>query len=181
MAKIGYARISTDKQSTDMQLNALKQANCDVIYSDICSSMKVRTELNKCLQSLNKNDVLVVYKLDRLGRSVREILNILHELELINVSFISLQDYLDTSTPQGRLMLNILLSFGQFERELTVQRVNQGIKTAREKGIKLGRPDKLTVDQIKELKKLRKAGFKISFLMDKYNISRQSFYNYLNM
>jgi len=179
--KVGYARISTDKQSLDMQLQALNEGNCDVIYQDVISSVKNRVELNKCLKSLNKGDILVVYKMDRVGRSIREVVNILYDLEQLGVKFISLTDNFDTSTPQGDLLMNMLLSFAQFERKLIIQRVNDGLKAAKDRGVRLGRPELLTPYQTKELKKLRKSGYKISFLMNKYKISRKSLYNYLNM
>jgi DNA invertase Pin-like site-specific DNA recombinase len=179
---IGYARISTEYQSTDMQLNALKQANCEVIYSDIASSMKIRIELNNCLKAINENDTLVVYKLDRLGRSVREVVNVLYELEQKNVNIISLSDHLDGTNPQGRLMLNILLSFSQFERELTVQRVKQGLKAAIDRGSTLGRPKLLNKKQAKLAFKMRyEQHLTVNWICKELKISRPTYYRYIAM
>lgn len=178
--KIGYARISTDKQSLDMQLLALHEVKCDIIYQDVISSVKNRTELNKCLKSLHKGDILIVYKMDRIGRSIREVVNILYDLEQLGVKFISLTDNFDTSTPQGDLLMNMLLSFAQFERKLIIQRVNDGLKAAKDRGVKLGRPDYLDLNKVKEAKKLRKQKYKPSVICDKLNISKPTLYRYLN-
>jgi DNA invertase Pin-like site-specific DNA recombinase len=180
--KIGYARISTGDQSIDMQLNVLNKAECTVIYSDVVSSIKQRPELVKCLKSLNEGDTLIVYKLDRIGRSVREVVNILYDLEQRKINIISLSDHLDSSNPQGRLMLNILLSFAQFERELIVQRVNQGLKTAREKGIKLGRKSYLDRKKAKLAYKMRVIQhYTVDHICRELNLTKPTFYRYVAM
>ena len=142
----------------------------------------MQLNISKCLQSLNKSDILIIYKLDRIGRSVREVVNILYDLEQRKIDFISLSDHLDTTNPQGRLMLNILLSFSQFERELTVQRVNAGLKAAKDKGIKLGSPvriDRIKAKQVYDDK--YKFNLTIEYILEKYHISKRTYYNYISL
>jgi DNA invertase Pin-like site-specific DNA recombinase len=143
-----YARCSTDLQNPDMQVSELAEyasrRGFEIvgIFTDIASgSSDDRPELNKALSLARhrKIDSLLVWKVDRLGRSLRHLVNTISELEAVGVSFISLKDSLDFSTPAGRLMFNVIAAMGQFERDLIRERVKSGMANAKRKGIKLGR------------------------------------------
>jgi len=179
--KIGYARVSTLNQKLDLQLNALISAGCEVIYSEKLGATKLRPEFNKCMKSLNKSDTLICYKLDRLGRSLRDVINVIYELNSKGVELISLSDKMDTTTSQGRLMLNILLSFAQFEREIIIDRTKAGLQAARERGVKLGRPlDPKVRENRRKARKMRKQNYKISYICKTLNISRSTCYEYIS-
>jgi DNA invertase Pin-like site-specific DNA recombinase len=139
--KIGYARVSTQDQNLDMQLDALKAAGCDRIYTEKASGKRDdRPELQRCLDSLREGDSLVVYKLDRLGRSTYKLLELTNELEKMNVEFESIQDRIDTSTPVGKAMFRMLAVLAEMERDIIVERTQAGLKAARIRGRIGGRP-----------------------------------------
>jgi DNA invertase Pin-like site-specific DNA recombinase len=151
MAKIGYARVSTQDQSLDMQIDALKKEGCEKIFKEKISGTKDdRKELKNCLEYLRKGDVLVVYKLDRLGRSTRKLLEITDELEQRGIEFISINDRMDTTTAIGKAMFRMLAVLSEMERDLIAERTKAGLQAARARGRKGGRPK---IDQ----KKLDKA------------------------
>ncbi|HEY5390731.1 MAG TPA: recombinase family protein [Hanamia sp.] len=132
---IGYARISTQDQKFDLQLDALKKAGCKTIFKEAISGAKrERPELKKAMEKLREGDSLVVWKLDRLGRSLRDLIDIVTTLHENKVSFISISDNLNTTTPQGRLIFNIFGSLAEFERELIKERTNAGLSAARARG-----------------------------------------------
>lgn len=136
----GYARVSTSEQETTLQLDALNRAGVDKIYQEKTSSIGKRLELRKLMAILTKDDQLVVYKLDRLARSLKDLLQIIEQLEIIGCGFRSLTEPIDTVTPAGRLMLNILGSVAEFERSLIRQRSMAGQLAARQRGVHCGRP-----------------------------------------
>lgn len=137
---IGYARISTNDQKFDLQMDALQNAGCQTIFKEAISGAKrERPELKKAIEKLREGDSLVVWKLDRLGRSLRDLIDIVTTLHEKNVSFISISDNLNTTTPQGRLIFNIFGSLAEFERELIRERTNAGLSAARARGRKGGR------------------------------------------
>lgn len=143
--RIGYARVSTKNQSFDLQTDALQKAQCEDIYKEIASGAKTaRPVLEDLLSQLRKGDVLVIWKLDRLGRSLRHLVNLTNELMERKIGLISLNDPIDTTTPQGRLMFNIFASLAEFERDLIQERTQAGLKAARERGRKGGRPGGLS-------------------------------------
>jgi DNA invertase Pin-like site-specific DNA recombinase len=138
---IGYARVSTTEQSLDLQLDALKKAGCERVFSDVMSGSKDRRpELDKCLRLLRPGDVLMVWKLDRLGRSMRHLVNVIGDLEARDIGFKALTGDIDTTTPTGRLLLGILASLAEFERSLIVERVRAGMAAAKARGVHCGRP-----------------------------------------
>ena len=139
--KVGYARVSTGKQDTDMQLKLLKEAGCEIIFQDIGISgkKKSRPEFDKCLAFLEAGDQLIVYKMDRFGRGIVFVADLVEKLLARGVIFKSLTESFDMSTPVGKLMFNIMASFAQFERENTVQRIKDGLDAAKARGKKLGR------------------------------------------
>src|ERR1051326_2876765 len=160
-----YARCSTDQQDPSMQLSELREyashRGFEVIgeFTDIASgSQDTRPELTRVLTlaKQRKVDCLLVWKVDRLGRSLRHLVNTISELEAIGVVFVSFRDSLDFSTPAGRLMFNVIAAMAEFERDLIRERVRAGLANARRRGVKLGRQP-IRVDR-EEILKLRVAG-----------------------
>jgi DNA invertase Pin-like site-specific DNA recombinase len=132
--KIGYARVSTRDQNLELQTEALQKFGCEQIFQEKVSAIKDRPELDRLLSILRPNDVVVVWKLDRLGRSLRHLVDLVEIFKTRGVEFISLNDNIDTTTPQGRLIFNLFASFAEFERELIRERTLAGLKRARENG-----------------------------------------------
>jgi DNA invertase Pin-like site-specific DNA recombinase len=157
--RIGYARISTRDQNLDMQLDALKKAGCDKIYEDIISGTKSqRPGLDQALDTVRDGDTLVVWKLDRLGRSVKDLLDFAGGLNNRGVGFVSLTDAIDTTTVSGRFFFNVMASLAQMERELMVERTQAGLRAAREQGRVGGRKRTMTEAKIRSARKLLNQG-----------------------
>lgn len=145
--KIGYARVSTTDQSTELQISALKAAGCEKIYSEKMSGTKTdRPELIKLLEQLRPGDEVVVWRLDRLGRSLPHLIQLVNDFSEKQVSFTSLNDKIDTGSPSGKLIFHIFCSLAQFERELIRERTMAGLETARRQGRTGGRPKGLSED-----------------------------------
>lgn len=139
--KVGYARVSTKDQTLDLQLDALRKAGCSKIYTEIVSGAKAdRPELAKLMDALRTGDVLVIWKLDRLGRSLKNLIDIVNDLLQRKVGLKSLGDPIDTTTSQGRLTFNIFASLAEFERDVIRERTNAGLTAARARGRQGGRP-----------------------------------------
>lgn len=139
--KIGYARVSTKDQSFDLQLDALTKAGCCKIYKEVVSGAKSdRAVLDDLLRNIRSKDVLVVWKLDRLGRSLKHLVELVSDLNEKNVGFQSLNDPVDTTSSQGRLIFNIFASLAEFERDIIRERTQAGLSAARARGKKGGRP-----------------------------------------
>lgn len=152
---IGYARVSTQDQNLDLQVDALIKADCQKIFDDkISGSRSERPGLAKALEMLRDGDTLVVWKLDRLGRSVKNLVDLVGELQKQGIQFKSLTDAIDTSTPSGRFFFHIMASLAEMERELTVERTRAGLEVARQLGRKGGRSRKMTDSKIESAKKL---------------------------
>ncbi|MBI5920484.1 MAG: recombinase family protein [Betaproteobacteria bacterium] len=144
MRSFGYARVSTHGQDTQAQIDALNAAGCTEIYQETASGGRWnRPELHKLLGNLGQGDVLVVWKLDRLSRSLRDLLAILDKIELSGAGFRSLTESIDTTTASGRMMMHIVAAFAQFEREMLKERTRAGLEAARREGRNGGRPEKL--------------------------------------
>ena len=155
--QIGYARVST--QDLSLQYEALRQAQCDKIYEDkACGAKASREGLRLVLDVLRENDTLVVWKLDRLGRSLRDLVNIVSDLEQRGVHFKSLTDQIDTSTTAGRFFFHVMASLAQMERDLTVERTRAGLEAARRLGRTDGRKRKMTDSKISAAKRLLRDG-----------------------
>ena len=152
MAIIGYARVSTDGQTVEGQIAALKAAGAARIYRETASGAKAeRRELGRALKSMTAGDTLLVTRLDRLARSTRDLLNIVDAIAKGGAGFRSLADaWADTTTPHGRLMLTVLGGLAEFERDLIRARTGEGRKRAQACGIHMGRPPKLTKHQRRE-------------------------------
>ncbi len=134
MAKIGYARVSTKDQNLDLQLEALKEAGCEKIFSEKKSGLRERPQLEAALVYLRPGDTFVVYKFDRIGRSLKDLLNIVSFIHERGIQIQSLKDNIDTSSTSGKLMMNIFASLAEFERDLIVERTTAGRKAALAKG-----------------------------------------------
>lgn len=154
--KYGYARVSTDDQNPDLQLVALKQAGCDKTFVDEGRSgaTLTRPALLRCLKQLEHGDTLVVWKLDRLGRSVRDLVNILHDLTSRGVQFQSLTEQIDTTHPLGKAMLHMVALLAELERGLIVERTKAGQLAARKRGVKFGAKPKLSPAQVAHARQL---------------------------
>jgi DNA invertase Pin-like site-specific DNA recombinase len=152
MAVLGYARVSTDGQTLASQDAALMAAGCAKVYAEKVSGARTdRAELEKVMRRIEADDMLIVTRLDRLARSTRDLLNILHALAEKGAKFKSLADpWCDTSTPQGELLVTVLAGFATFERHLIKARTDDGRKRAKARGVRFGRPKKLSQDQRQE-------------------------------
>lgn len=149
--KIGYARVSTNDQDTQLQIDALNAAGCERIYEEKQSGAKTdRPELQQCLKSLREGDLLIVWKLDRLGRSLQHLIDVVTDLENRQIGFQSLTENIDTTSPTGKLIFHIFGSLAEFERGLIRERVKAGLAAAKKKGKKFGRPEALN-EQAKTL------------------------------
>jgi DNA invertase Pin-like site-specific DNA recombinase len=173
---VGYARVSTDGQTLDTQLAALREAGADRIFSEKKSGANTdRAALARCLASLEAGDTLLVTKLDRLARSTRDLLNTLAAINEKGASLKSLGDeWADTTTPHGRLMLTVLGGLAEFERHLILSRTDEGRKRARSNGIKFGRRPKLTKHQREEALARKRNGETLTAIAKSYNVSHMT-------
>ena len=176
MAVYGYARVSTDGQSLSAQLAELKAAKCERIFQEkISGARSDRKQLARVMAVLEKGDVLVVTRLDRLARSTRDLLNLLGTTAEKGAGFKSLRDtWADTTTPHGRLMLTVLGGLAEFERELIRARTGEGRARAKARGVKMGRPFKMTPHQIKEALRRRDNGEPMREIAKSYNVSHST-------
>ena len=178
MAIVGYARVSSYGQSLEVQLDKL--SHCEKVFQEKKSGRTDnRAELQNCLTYLRDGDTLVITKLDRLGRSIRDLLNIINQLEKNNVSFQVLDQQIDTSTPSGKLLLHMLGAIAEFENDLRASRQSEGIQKALSNGVQFGRKSKLTDDEVLVMRGKREAGTKIKNLMSEYGLSKASIYRLL--
>jgi DNA invertase Pin-like site-specific DNA recombinase len=158
---IGYARVSTGEQDTAAQSAALKAAGCELIFREKASGGRWdRPELHKLLGQMHKSDVLVVWKLDRLSRSLRDVLTIMDRVQEKKAGFRSLTEAIDTTTPAGRMMMQMVGAFAEFERAMLKERTHAGLDAARKEGRIGGRPPKLKAQQRLAIVKLVTRGKK---------------------
>ena len=157
--QIGYARVSTQDQDLRLQYEALRQAQCDKIYEDKASGATAsRDGLTLALEVLRENDSLVVWKLDRLGRSLKDLVAVVCDLEKRGVHFKCLTDQIDTATTSGRFFFHVMASLAQMERDLTVERTRAGLDAARRQGRTGGRKRKMDDSKIAAAKRLLQDG-----------------------
>ena len=150
--RIGYARVSTNEQDAAAQVQALKSAGCEIIFREKASGGRwERPELHRLLGQLRKGDVVVVWKLDRLARSLKDVLLLMERIQKAKGGFRSLTEAIDTTTPAGRMMMQMVGSFAEFEREVLRERTKAGLKAARRDGRIGGRRPKLKPEQQKEI------------------------------
>lgn len=185
MAFIGYARVSKDEQNLDLQLDALKAKGCVRIFTDKLTGTKFaeRKELQRALEYLNPGDTLVVWKLDRLGRSMVDLVNTIMALNQQNKSFVSLTENIDTTTAVGKMFLQFLAMLAEFERNLISERTKAGLQAARARGRKGGRPKVLpTSSKVTLARKLHAdKTMEINEICKTLNISRATFYRWVGM
>lgn len=174
---VGYARVSTQEQLLDLQTDALLVAGCEKIFSDKASGAATeRKALTELLDYVREGDTLVVYKLDRLGRSLAHLLEVVATLEAKGVGFKSLTEGLDTTTPGGRLVFHIFGSIAEFERGLIKERTNAGLKAAKARGRVGGRPSAMTEEQIEQAKAMASANIPTAAICKTLGVSRSTYY-----
>jgi len=178
--KIGYARVSTYEQNLDLQKDALRQAGCEKIFVDHASGARTeRPGLDQALEYIREGDVFCVWRLDRLGRSLKHLIEVVERLEKEGVGFVSLQEGFDTTTSGGKLIFQIFGALAEFERNLIRERTKAGLKAARARGRLGGRRPKLKPDQIETMKKMDEAGkLSVGEICRVFRISKPTFYAY---
>ena len=156
----GYARVSTDEQNLNLQLDALEHAGCEKIFKDegVSGAATIRAGLNEALSNVHVGDILTVWRLDRLGRSLPHLITVIEELQSKGAGFKSLSESIDTTTAGGKLIFHIFGALAEFERSLTAERTKAGLQAAKKRGKQLGRPARLTSKQIKHAEKVINMG-----------------------
>ena len=179
--KVGYARVSTTDQNLSLQLDALKQAGCEKIYQDQASGAKAaRPGLQEALTYIRQGDTLVVWRLDRLGRSLKHLIETVTTLEEQGIGFQSLQESIDTTTSSGRLIFHIFGALAEFEQQLIRERTQAGLKAARARGRKGGRPKSLDTKKVQLLYKLYdERTHTIKEICGILGVSKSTLYTYL--
>lgn len=174
--KIGYARCSTDEQNLQLQLDALNAAGCDKIYEDvgISGAQVERDGLDQLLAEITAGDTLVVWKLDRLGRSLSFLIEFMNRCQEQGYGFQSLTDGIDTSTPGGKLVFHIMGALAEFERSLIVERTKAGMDAARRRGKHVGRPPALSKEQVAHARKSIQQGETISGMAEVLGVGRNT-------
>ena len=177
---VGYARVSTKYQNLDLQINSLKESGCKRLFEEKASSTKKnRTELNRALDVMREGDTFVVWKLDRVGRSVKQLVAFVENLHNNGMQFKSISDGIDTSTTAGKFFFHIMALLAEMERELIVERTQAGLADARLKGRKGGRPRKMTVRKIDSAKKLLIEGVSPTDVAEDLGISVPTLYRWI--
>jgi DNA invertase Pin-like site-specific DNA recombinase len=161
---IGYARVSTIDQNLDLQLDALNRAGCTRIFQDegISGAKANRPGLDETLKALKRGDHLIVWKLDRLGRSLRHLIDLINSFEQSGIGFTSLSDGIDTTTPIGKLFFHLSGAFAEYETNINSERTKAGMAAAKARGVKMGRPRKLTPEQQQEITKFSGAALDVA-------------------
>lgn len=182
--KIGYARVSTHDQDLSLQLDALEKVGCEKIYKEkITGATKQRPQLQKMLEQIRTGDIVVVWKLDRLARSLKDLVELVNIIQEQGAALKSLNDQIDTTTPHGKFTFHLFAALAEFERDIIRERTNAGLAAARVRGRKGGRPAGLSqkaqhTAMIAE--RLYKEGkLSIAEICEQLSISRSTFYNYL--
>ncbi|EBQ6421578.1 TPA: recombinase family protein [Escherichia coli] len=178
--RIGYARVSTDDQNLHLQRDALVAAGCEIIYEDKASGKSTaRLELDNCLKALRPGDTLVVWRLDRLGRSLGDLVKVVTNLiEERGVGFLSLHEQIETNSASGKLIFHVFAALAEFERNLISERTKAGLNAARARGRKGGRKPKLAPKDIREIKVLLKdPSIPVSDVAKRFGVSRTTIYN----
>lgn len=178
---VGYARVSTQEQTLALQTDALKKIGCEHIFTDTASGAKTdRPGLEEALRFVRTNDTLVVWRLDRLGRSLKHLIEAISLLQQRGIGFRSLQESIDTTTSGGKLIFHVFGALAEFERDLIRERTQAGLVAARARGRHGGRPRGLTPNQVVQLKSLYEAQtIPISDLLETFHISRATLYRYV--
>lgn len=178
---VGYARVSTEDQKVDMQVNALVNAGVhpdNIWHENRSAAAKRRPELEKALIDARRGDTLVVWKLDRFSRSLKELLELMTTLENNGVGFRSLTEGIDTTTPVGKLLLHVIGALAQFERDLVVERTREGVRVHRLNGGKVGQPAKIVGDTRKKVIRLLKRGKSVTEVAAAVKVTTGTIYNH---
>lgn len=175
---VGYARVSTWDQNTELQVTALLSAGCQRIFEETASGTRTdRPQLAAALDYLREGDTLVVWRLDRLGRSLQHLIRTVHELQDRGVGFRSLHESIDTTTSAGRLVFHIFGALAEFERDLIVDRTKAGLAAARERGAKPGRKPSLSANQVAVVRQMRASGdYTVDAIAAVVGVSRATVY-----
>ena len=187
MARIGYSRVSTEQQSNDPQLDRLNAAGCERIFTDVITGkLASRPEWDKCRDHLREGDVLVIVRLDRIGRSVKNLIEVVSSLGARGVDLLVLDQAIDTTTPVGKFMFHVLAAIAEFERDLIRERTMDGLAAARARGRKGGRTAKLSATQQATLRKMydAKGGdgirqYTVQEIAEALGVHRTTVYDYL--
>lgn len=176
--KIGYARVSTSDQNLDLQIDELKKAGCEEIYQEKISGAGVeRKSLQEAFKILRAGDSLIVWKLDRLGRSLKELIELTNQLQEKGVNFVSLQEGFDTSTAGGKLIFHVFGALAEFEKSLIIERTKAGLTAARSRGRLGGRPTVLTSEKIRKIEALSiNQNLSIDEICKMVGVSRATYY-----
>ena len=182
--KIGYARVSTKDQNLSLQTDAFEKEGCKVIYQEKVSGAKTdRQELRKMIDQLREGDIVIIWKLDRLGRSLRDLINIMTEIQDKKAGLKSLNDSIDTTTPHGKLIFHLFAALAEFEKDIIRERTKAGLEAARARGRRGGRPKGLTKearDKAMIAETLYKQGkMSVSEICKHLGIARSTLYKYL--
>ncbi|PRY05607.1 recombinase family protein [Paraburkholderia sp. BL25I1N1] len=179
MAVIGYARVSTVEQTLDMQRDALEEAGATCVYQDTASGKSAdRPELTHCLKALREGDTLVVWRLDRLGRNLQDLIRIVNDLEQSGIKFKSVKESIDTAGPAGKLVFHLFAALAEFERELVRERTVAGLDAARARGRKGGRPRLLGAkDTRAALVMMKNRELSVAEIARRFGVSRSTLYS----
>ena len=174
--KVGYVRVSTSDQNTQLQIDALKDYGVKRIYEEKASGKSTnRPELNRMLDSIRSGDTVVIYKLDRLGRSLKDLIELVDNFKASEINFVSLNDAIDTSTATGKLTFGIFAAIAEFEADLIRERTIAGLESAKAEGRVGGRPNKLNDQMIKQAIALIDSGqARVGQLADQYQVDRRT-------
>lgn len=179
--KIGYARVSTTDQSLNLQLDALRAVGCDLVFEDVLSGRtRKRPGLEQALMHVGSGDQIVVWRLDRLGRNFRHLVDIGDQLRERGANLISLTEGIDTSSSIGEVIFRLFSVFSDFERNVIVERTVAGLHAARKRGVRLGRKPKLSRNQAEAAKELMRCGMKAKIVAEHYRIGRATLFRSIN-
>lgn len=178
--KIGYARVSTDDQNLDLQRQALTAAGCAEVFTDqVSGTASRRPGLDDALARCNAGDVLVVWRLDRLGRSLSHLIEVIQQLGKREIGFVSLSENIGTTTAGGRLVFHLMGAIAEFERTLIVERTRAGVEAAKKRGKHLGRPIALSAAQVRHARTLIEGGESPGSVAASLGVSRSTLYRAL--
>ncbi len=180
VVKIGYARISTTDQKLDLQIDALRKAGCEKTFYDVVSGSKSeRPGLNDALEYIREGDLLVTWRLDRLGRSLKHLIELINELDRREIGFVSLQESINTTTAGGKLVFHVFGAMAEFERSLIQERTKYGLEAAKARGRNGGRPSVLSDEQIKQLKIMANdKTIPVVEICKTFDVSKSTYYKY---
>jgi DNA invertase Pin-like site-specific DNA recombinase len=181
--RFGYARVSKNDQSLDVQVQKLSDAGCDEIFKEKISGAKDnRPQLNLMISKLRKGDMVCVVRLDRLGRRMLKLIELINDFKNKGIGFVSLENDIDTGNPVGMLLFNICAAFSEMERQLIKERIRAGLEAAHKKGRKGGRPKVITPETLEKIKSFKKSDeFSVTAICKMLQISRTTYYRVITL